>query len=280
MFAFWKSSRHLPFASAIWLVLFLKGGGGLLAQDDAEKDAVFEWGISIGVHFPGDSAASFYNGDAPDDRIRSLLKRKRVRREVREELNKNFDFHRYTPSEEMSYNVAYTVGLNARYRFGEKQFSLQGELLYSRLKTEDRFFLAVEDPKLARTQIEPYPIRGEEDRFTFSLNLHKEGEAEPLKAFARLGAVIGYSEASKNRISIGSLDYSILPSAHPRYGNPEVQKGPLYGGQGALGLKLVTGADWDLSLSGKLAYSKVEIGKNPAFDLSGGFFFRLLHKGS
>lgn len=251
----------------------------LFAQED-EKGDRFEWGISVGVHFPGDSSAGFYNGDAPDGRIEDLLGRRRIRRDVREELGQDFEFAGYTPRSEMSYQTSYSVGLNARYIPEGSDLSIHGELLYSRLESEEFFFLLIEKPGQPVPEEEPFPVNGQEERFHFLLDLHKEGSGKPLRTFARAGGTIGYAEASKNRISIQGLSYSILPSSDPRYGDREIQQGLVYGGQGELGIKLVTDSEWDISLSGRLSYAKVGIGPSPGFDWHGGLFFRLLRRSS
>jgi hypothetical protein len=260
-----------------WSILFiLFPFSDAYSQEGTDGSAVFEWGISAGVHFPGDSSSAFYNGDAPDGRIQSLLNRPRIRREVRETLNRDFSFAAYTPAGEMSYQTSYNVGLNARFVPEGSGFSIQGELLYSHLKTEEFFYLAVQEPGKAVPERRPFPVNGQENRLRFLLNIHTESEAEPLRAFARAGGTVGYAEATRNRISIEGLSYSILPSADPRYGDRDIQRGPILGGQGEFGVKLVGEGDWDISLSGRLSYSKVGIGTAPGFDLHGGLLFRLL----
>jgi hypothetical protein len=258
------------------ILLLLLAFSGLRAQDREDSSSGFEWGLSLGVHFPGDRSASFYNGDAPDGRIESLLNRPRVRREVRETLDRDFSFSAYTPAGDMSYQASYNVGLNARFIPEGNGASIQGELLYSRLKTEEFFYLAVQEPGKAVPERKPYSVNGQEDRVRFLLNIHAEGEGRPLRSFARGGVAVGYAQATRNRISIEDLSYSILPSDHPRYGDPEIQKGMILGGQGELGVKLITGSDWDISLSGRISYDRVDIGSDPGFDFQGGIFFRLL----
>ncbi len=268
----------------IWITCSLSFLGAQGQDSEGEEEAPqgsFEWGITAGVQFPGDSSASFYNGKAPDDRIKSLLQWQSVRREVRKELGNDYEFLSYTPAHKMSYNTAYSVGLNAQYfPKGSEQHSVQTELLYSRLKTEHFFYLLVDDPNKAVDDKRAFPVSGEEDRFLFSLNYHREGTGDPFRVFGRVGANIGYAEASRNRISIGGLQYSVLPSSDPRYGDPEIQKGMILGGQGELGLQFQTAQAWDLSLSGRLLYSKVAIGKDAAFEPHGGIYFRVIHTGN
>ncbi len=267
--------------SAIILLLSLSLLPLQAQEKEAEEGSSFEWGITAGVHFPGDSSASFYNGNAPGDRIRERLGWKVVRQEIKERLKNDFQFLGYTPAGEMSYNSSYGVGLNARYIPSEDAgVSIQGELLYSRLKTENVFYLAVDDPGQAVDERRSYSINGREDRVYFSLNLHKEGDGEHFRPFFRVGGTIGYAEASRNEIRIEGLEYSVLPSSDPRYGNPDVQRGIVHGGQGELGLKVRTGKDWDLSLSGRLIYAKIPIGKAPGFDFHGGIYFRLIRTGT
>ncbi|MFB6257816.1 MAG: hypothetical protein ABEH38_03905 [Flavobacteriales bacterium] len=245
--------------------------------DEKDKKGSFEWGLTVGVHFAGDRSAGFYNGDHPKGRIERLLNRSRIRKEIRNELQKDFSFSGYTPPSDMSYKTSYAVGTNFRYMFGKAhEPSIQGELLFSRLKTRNFFYLSVKDPNKAVAERKPYPVEGAENRFLFSLDLHDEGSGKPFRPYYGVGLTVGYADAIRNRISIGGLSYPILPSDDPRYGAPEVQKGVVLGGQGELGLKLRTGKEWDLSLSGKVSYSKVDIGADPAFDLQGAVYFRLI----
>ncbi|MFB6257227.1 MAG: hypothetical protein ABEH38_00920 [Flavobacteriales bacterium] len=232
------------------------------------------WGLSIGVYFPAGNSASFYEGRDPEYGVQRLFQVQQFYRRIKKKLK--YDFELAELPDKMSYNTAFIGGLNGSWEFRDGNY-LDVEFLFTKLALADKFTILVHDPSaLNQERFETYNISGQERRFLLPIAYRYEWGKGPFLPFLRLGGTVGWAEAKQNRITIEGQEFSILPSDHPRYGNPKEQKGMILGGHAELGLKVATGSDWDLGLAGVISYDRVAIGNEPGFALEQSILLRLM----
>ncbi len=245
-----------------------------LSEEGSNDSSSLGWGLSVGAYFPGDNAASFYEGRDPEYGVQRLFQVQQFYRRIKESLKYDFELAELPTG--MSYNTAFMGGLNGNWEFRSGNY-LEVGFLFTKLSLSDKFTIIVHDPNaLNQERTETHPISGEERRFVLPLAYRYEWGKPPFLPFLRLGGTLGWAEAQKNRIRIAGQDYSILPSDHPRYGNPSEQKGSILGGHAEVGLKLETGSRWNIGLSGSLSYDRVAIGNDPSFAFQQAILLRLM----
>lgn len=270
--------RSFPHSATIILILIVAFPPAFsFAQDEEggqEKKNGFFPGISMGAYFGNSGTASFYEGKDPDHGIDRVLSIDRYYRRIRDELKHDFRMGEYP--ENMSYETAFVAGLNGGIRFAEEQ-ELFVEMLYTRLRLSDAFTLIVEDPGAPNQErIATQEIHGSEERFLLRVAYGKAWGDGPFRLFGRIGFSGGWAEAKENRIRVEGMDFSVLPSAHPNYGDPQAQKGLIYGGDIELGVRMKSSGEWGLEGGGAIFYTRAGIGEEPSFASQQGLFLRLI----
>ena len=265
----------LPFHRSLFvLTTLILGSLNFLSAQSKGDSSSLGWGISIGAYFPKGNSASFYEGRDPQYGVKQLFEVEQFYRRIKEEVQ--YDFELAGLPRDLSYKPAFVGGLNGSWEFKEGNY-IDMEFLFTKLKLADKFTIRVQDPSaLNQERIETHNISGEERRFLLPIAYRYEWGKAPFLPFLSLGGTVGWAEAQQNRITIAGQDYSILPSDHPRYGDPNEQKGVILGGQAELGVKIATGSEWDLGLAGTLSYDRVAIGNGPNFALEQTLLLRLM----
>lgn len=270
------SFKLFRYSGFLLLLLFglLGNMSELDAQEEEDEASAFEWGISAGAYFASGETGDLYSGRDPDHGIERVFAIERNYRRIREELNSDFEMGEYP--ENMSYQPAFAVGLNAGWRFREDQ-ALEAEFLFSRLILSDRFTIFLTDPSVPSDErIVTQGIEGAERRFLLTLDYRLDLGEGPILPYMRIGPALGWVEAESNHIEVEGERYPILPSDHPIYGNPSEQQGMILGADGELGLRVETESAWDISLGAMLYYSHVDMGSEASFAFQQGILLRAM----
>ncbi len=180
-------------------------------EDKVAKNKSWCFQINTGVAFANKYQANFYNGsDANQNNISYIFKNPTWYNEIHRVLNDTFNLMELPTN--MKYSPAFCVGFGLKKKF-TNHFGVFGNFNFSRFKALDAFTMKIGNKPSGYTfdNIKTYPIWGKEDRINIDLGVSMEIKlVKQIYGFVEVGFNINNTRVKENKISIESLEYSLI----------------------------------------------------------------------
>ena len=256
-------------------------------DDDFDPDERngFSFGMNLGVYFPNKKSAIFYDGsglyDINDNQTGKLSIPERLLppdqggrmtpnqyAQIRDYYNATSyefpnEFNNVYWPQNMRYNIAFLIGGKIKYNLN---YTIEMNFNFSKLKATDVYtirLIGTTNQQNAQSDIRTLDIRGEEDRFHFTLGYRTGFEMGPKSNwFFGLGGSMLGTKLIANEVSIAERNFDLLigltnPQQPISY-RPRTDIG--FGGYLSTGLEMFFSENYELEAGVVGSYDKVVIG--------------------
>lgn len=274
-----------------------------LEEDDEDEKKGFYAGIYVGAMKADSYSARLYDGYGyergtgdPNDWANAWLP-SRIALEgsnttpggdaIAEALN--VDPGQYIFTEEdmptnMTYNIAFSFGLQGRYNFNNKN-ALLFNINFSRLTVNGQFTIELTTTPVGSNpsnpgeinyndQIKTFGIRGDEQRVMLQAGYQRIfGNHEYFNFVGELGVDVTFAKFIGNQAKINYLTLDLTQQLNTTNGTPIPGAGPgnltgaAVGVFGGLGVQLETGSKWTVQLLYNPIYQKIALGTDTKYGL-------------